>query len=263
MSETAGETTENWTSLRAYAEHKGVVLAAVQKAIQSGRIKADALRKDRRGRNAGIEWARADRYWAANTDPVEAARNGKFHDQQPGAAGAGITPAAAPESTAAPADAASMERPPVEGPAGQLDLQPPAAQAPSSKAGENDSYLKARTVKEQFAAKQAELEYLKAVGSLVDASAVGKALTQVLTQLKTSVMRISERKAQLLATETDPQRVHRILNEEFRSVFDECSRHYADLAVAGGVAERVAAVLPDSSEGAGAGAESNDLAMVG
>lgn len=286
MSEAAAQITDCWTTLRAYAAHKGVRLSAVQKAIKTGRIKADALRTDRRGRYVGIEQHRADRYWAENTDPVEAARNGKFHELPAEPAGRGTagpeTTGGATEPAAAGPDSAgksasdftpnSPQLPagPAGAPAGDLvDAANAATNAAAgrpaapARGGENDTYLQARTSKEQYAAKLAELEYLQAVGALVEAAAVGKALNTVLTQLGTTLMRIAERKAQLLATEQDPQRVYRILSEELRSALDECSRHFAELSVAGGTAERVVAVLPDSVESAGAGTESHDFAVVG
>ncbi|MCC6860066.1 MAG: hypothetical protein IT158_15970 [Bryobacterales bacterium] len=48
-------------SLRAYAKHRGVSLAAVQKAIQSGRITPDA--------DGRIDSERADAEWGAKTRP--------------------------------------------------------------------------------------------------------------------------------------------------------------------------------------------------
>jgi hypothetical protein len=52
---------KNLMSLRAYAAHRGCALQAVQKAIQSGRIK-----KDKSGK---IDAGTADIDWAKSTDP--------------------------------------------------------------------------------------------------------------------------------------------------------------------------------------------------
>jgi len=49
-------------SLRAYARHRGCSLAAVQKAISSGRIMPIGGK---------IDAKLADREWAANTDPMQ------------------------------------------------------------------------------------------------------------------------------------------------------------------------------------------------
>lgn len=260
MGENAAVVAEQWSSLRAYAEHKGVRLSAVQKAIASGRIKPDALRKDRRGRFCGIEWMRADRYWAENTDPDEAAKNGKFHQVPAVAAGSVAVPAVATKPAidagsggAEAVDASGAETPGASAPSGAEpprqvgDLVDAAAAAADGagaapKAGENDSYLQARARREYFNAQSAELEYLKAVGRLVDVAEVNQRLTEILIQVKTSVMQVAERKSQILAAETDPQRVHRILSDELRSALDERSRHFADIA-AEGAEERQAAVL--------------------
>ena len=209
-----------------YARHRGCAPNAVSKAISSGRIRA-AVTFDGDGNFVGIDAVRADALWAGNTDPVEAARNGKFYDQQPSAAG-GDEPAAADAVRAAQSVTGSNVAPQLAaGAAGQLDLQPPAPSAPSSKAGDSD-YLKARTEREQYAAKTAHLDYLKIVGKLVEAAAVRREVGEALAQLKTSLLRIPERTAQLLAAESDPARITRILGDELRMVLDECSRQFAD-----------------------------------
>lgn len=273
---------DHWMTLRAYAKHKAVRLSAVQKAISSGRIRPDALKVDSRGRYVGIEQVRADRYWALNTDPLEAARNGKFHNAPPAAgsqssaaqgsartgdvsantgneiprregdrpaaepglpavaSAVGAGPAAVqapriPSSSPEVDGLASVAAPGVAGSEGRADLLDV-----GTKNGDNDSFQQARTRKLQFEAKSAEVSYLQTIGRLVEAAAVQREVAEIFIQLKTSVMRIPERKAQILAAETDPARVHRILSEELRSVLDECSRHFADDA-AGGTEEPAAA----------------------
>jgi hypothetical protein len=210
-----------------YARHRGCAPNAVSKAINSGRIRA-AVTFDGDGNFVGIDAVRADALWAGNTDPVEAARNGKFYDAP---AAAGAKDPAAVESTVdgqgAVAVAVAAQQP--TGNTGDLDLQPPAASStPSSKAGDNDSYLKARAEREQYAAKSAQLDYLKTIGKLVEAAAVRREVGEALAQLKTSLLRIPERTAQLLAAESDPARITRILGDELRIVLDECSRQFAD-----------------------------------
>ena len=205
-----------------YARHRGCAPNAVSKALNSGRIRA-AVTFDAAGKFVGIDAVRADALWAGNTDPVEAARNGKFYDQPQAAADDGITP----REPGARADAGSNERPPVAAQAGELDFQQPAPAA-SSKGSDNDSYLKARSEREQYAAKSAQLDYLKTVGKLVEAAAVRREVVEALAQLKTSLLRVPERSAQLLAAEGDPARITRILGDELRMVLDECSRQFAD-----------------------------------
>jgi hypothetical protein len=60
-------------SLSAYAERRGVSLAAVRSAVQSGRI-AKAIRRNEAGKLLGIEPEQADALWKLHTDPAQAAR---------------------------------------------------------------------------------------------------------------------------------------------------------------------------------------------
>jgi hypothetical protein len=208
-----------------YARHRGCAPNAVSKAINSGRIRA-AVTFDAAGKFVGIDAVRADALWAGNTDPVEAARNGKFYDA-PADAGGTEPAAAGPASADKSASDITPSSPQLPaGPLGQLDLQPPSAS--SSKVSDNDSYLKARAEREQYAAKSAQLDYLKTVGKLVEAAAVRREVGEALAQLKTSLLRVPERSAQLLAAEGDPARITRILGDELRMVLDECSRQFAD-----------------------------------
>lgn len=55
-------------SLRKYAERKGVVIEAVRRAIQSGRLK-ESVTKDARGFPKISDPELADREWERNTDP--------------------------------------------------------------------------------------------------------------------------------------------------------------------------------------------------
>jgi hypothetical protein len=64
-------------SLRAYAKRRGCVLRAVQNAIESGRIAAASTRDPVTGYLNGVDPELADRLWARNTDPVEAARSAR------------------------------------------------------------------------------------------------------------------------------------------------------------------------------------------
>lgn len=60
-------------SLSAYAERRGVSLAAVRSAVQSGRI-AKAIRRNEAGKLLGIAPDQADELWKLHTDPAQAAR---------------------------------------------------------------------------------------------------------------------------------------------------------------------------------------------
>jgi hypothetical protein len=60
-------------SLRAYAERRGVSLAAVRSAVTSGRI-ARAMRRNEAGKILGIDPEQADALWKQHTDPAQAER---------------------------------------------------------------------------------------------------------------------------------------------------------------------------------------------
>lgn len=247
-----------------YARHRGCAPNAVAKAISSGRIKA-AVVYDAAGRFEGIRWQQADVLWAQNTDPLEAARNGKFYDAptpEQSAAAQGNAAAAGSEMVSHPpsgvdgiSDAEPVRERPTQqtlvaaavpgavvltGPAaGELDLGEPGPAA-TQKQSDNESYLQARAVKEQFAAKSAQVAYLQTIGKLVEATAVYREMQEILIQLKSRIRASHESLAQKLAAESDPARITRILDDESRRVFDECSRHFADDA-AGGAEESAAA----------------------
>ncbi len=210
---TCGVVMEDWISLRAYARHRGVALSAVQKAIEAGRV--TAVKRKPNGRLHKIEKLGADLQWAANTDPVEAARNGKF-------AGPGGDLLASESSNAptAPADSGATTAPP--------------ASSTSAAAREDQAeYLAARAKREGYMAETARLDHLERLGLLVSTAAVEQEMVEIFGQIKAGVLRIADRKAQILAAESDPARVHRILMDEFRTTFDECSRRFAAIAAGG------------------------------
>jgi len=218
-------------SLRAYARYRGVALSAVQKAIETRRV--TAIREEG-GRITGIERHQADEQWGKNTDPVEAARNGKLGAPAsvpaPGPASADVKTDPGPAVGSDPGAANSGAAP------GGADL----ALVGGAGAGDQGDYLAARAKREGYLAKQAELDYLEQIGRLVPSEEVEREVAEIFSQLKSNVFLISDRKAQILAAEGDPVRVHRLLSDEFRTVFDEFSGRLASEAAAG-AAEREAA----------------------
>jgi hypothetical protein len=216
-------------SLREFARRRKVTLGAVQKAIKSGRVGDDAIERNQLGRVVKIDEDLANAHWAANTDPVEAARNGQFHTPASGSAAAGTV-----ESPAVPA-----------GQGEQLQLEEPgatsAAPGVSAAAGGSQSqYLDARARRENFEAKSAELKYLENVGLLVSASEAREAAFRRYRTLRDKLINIPDRVATILAAERDPVVVHKLLTEELKRVLNELSDG-ARSAAAGGDSERMAA----------------------
>jgi hypothetical protein len=198
-----------------YARHRGCAPNAVTKAEDDGRIAAAVVR-DESGAFVGIKWRLADQLWAVNTDPGEAAKSGA---------------STIAKGTAVATDATLNLTPPQ---GEKADTAPPPSSDPHG-------FYEARARTEIFKAKQAELDYLEAVGLLVSSKDVEKEIAEIFGTLKNNVLRIADRKAQILAAETDPIRVHRLLSDEFRMVFDECSRRLASNAP-GGPEEREGAL---------------------
>lgn len=233
-----------WISLRAYARGRNppVALSAVQKAIDSGRV--TAVRRDAKGRLTGIDRVKADQEWLKNTDPDQAARTQGIHPaSERGAQLAG--PSAAEQL--APASGNRDE------PAAQLKLQPqgderaedgplPAGGAAAAKEenGKDFGYLEARAKREQFQAKQAELDYLEAIGELVPKAELTEAATKRYRAIRDKLLNIPDRLSAILAAEKDPIVVHTTLAKEIKQVLHELSDD-ARAEAARGVAESVAA----------------------
>jgi hypothetical protein len=217
-----------------YARHRGERSPnAVRKAEQSGRI-AKAVIRDASGELIGIDWRLADELWARHTDVDQAERNGKLVAPAPPPAPA----ASADVKTAVAGDGAAAGAANSEAAPGSPDLQ--LVGGAGAGAGDQGDYLAARAKREGYLAKQAELDYLEQIGRLVPSEEVEREVAEIFSQLKSNVFLISDRKAQILAAEGDPVRVHRLLSDEFRTVFDEFSGRLASEAAAG-AAEREAA----------------------
>jgi len=202
---------EEWMSLRAYARYRDVALSAVQKAIESRRVTAI---KEEGGRIIGIEKYQADLQWAANTDAAEAARSGTFQGTvKPAGAAAGEGVSALAGSAAAQGD---------KSPAG--DQQSPT--------GDQGNFLAARVKEAELRGELLELDKLERLGELLPRAEVRRMYSEIFAQLKIAAFRIPDRKAQALAGETDPVRIHRLLSDDLRQVFDEFSRQL-DVPAAG------------------------------
>ena len=200
---------DEWISLREFARRRSVALAAVQKAIESGRV--TAVRRNAAGRLVGIAAQLATDEWNRNTDPVEAAKSGKSLD----------TPAKG---------------------AGSLNLEPPAPSSPAAPAGSGDKgdYYEHRAMREKYAALREEREHLEALGMLVSAEQVAKVAGQRYRAIRDKLLNIADRQAAILAAETEPVQVHAILTAEIKRVLHELSDD-AQAEAARGAEERVAA----------------------
>lgn len=203
-----------------YARHRGCAPNAVTKAVTSGRI-AQAATLDESGRIASIDAQLADQLWAQNTDPAEAAKSKDLIGQQSGAldrmSSAGGDVSAARSETG--------------------DDTPQPAAGGNADQGE---YLAARAKREGFQAKQAELDYLEAIGELVSKRDHRQVSARRYRALRDAFLNIPDRVAAPLAAERDPARIHAELTKEIKRVLHELSDD-ARAEIARGVTERVAA----------------------
>jgi len=268
---------EEWVSLSEFARRRGVALFAVQKAIASGRV--TAVRRDDTGRLVGIEVAAATMQWDMNTDPVEAAKSGKVLGQVTRASSAAIAMPATEhpperaadasrgneaarsdlfpegharscESINGTADTAPFPAVPRE-PGADARIPPEAGEgtsavavvqtpAPAIPDKDPHGYYEARARREQFQSKQAELDYLQALGELVSSAEMRRISARRYRAIRDKLLNISDRLAAVLAAERDPAQVHAILTADIKRVLNELSDD-ASAELAGGVAERVAA----------------------
>lgn len=243
---------EDWISLREFSRRRGVSLTAVQRAIADGRVKA-VRRNEASGNLEAIEYHAGSREWNENTDLTQAART-TAAILSPAASGknspattSGALPAgpsvtaqgssALIEGRMAAGDGAKV--PPVAGSIGDLPFDQPAARANEGlAAAEKESYLGYRTRTEEFRAKQAELDYLVALGRLISRSAAREVAFRRYRAIRDKLENIADRLAPELAAERDPARVHAMLLGEIKQVLNELSAD-ARTESAGGPVESV------------------------
>jgi len=196
----------------AYTRYRGLKNHnSVQDAIRRGRLHGPALMKDERGRTLIIP-AIADLQWARNTDPAEAAKNGKDYSDQVQAAPGDLLSSvgAAPEPAGAAAD-------------GVLD------------ADADPSYHASRAKREAANAELARIELLEKLGMLVPSQDVAKAAAATARVVREAMLAIPDRVSSLLAAETDPSRVHSLLTNELRLALNGLAQRPEPVATAGAV----------------------------
>lgn len=198
-------------SVRAFARRVDRSHPTILQAIAEGRITAVA--RDGDGRTIGVYWHQALEQFVNRTDPTQAERTAQTHTTAP-------APAATIESAT---NNAQQEGRPV---------------APGAADGDH-GYLEHRARTEEFKSKQAELDYLEKLGTLVHAGAMTEASFQRTRTLRDQLLNIPDRISTIAAAERDPVRVHQIITDEIKRVLSEQSVDATQAA--GGVAERVAA----------------------
>lgn len=215
---------EAWISIREFSRRRDVALSAVQKAIESGRV--TSVRRDSNGRLEAIEFYAASAEWDRNTDPTQASRSGQGSGRDVGTApSAGELIDQAVVGDAATPDAATQKS--------VGELKPGADKDPHG-------YLKARATREQFDAKNSELDYLRAIGQLVSSDEVRAIAQRRYRAIRDQMLAIPGREAAVLAAERDPARCEAILMKAIKRVLHELADD-ARSETTRGTAERVAA----------------------
>lgn len=175
-------------SLRQYARHRGCSLAAVQKAIASGRIKIAKEETSGQKTYKYISAIDADVDWQNNTDPVQQ-RTATRKDK-------GIHESLSPYSSVPSSDNSE-----------QITLFPDASKEKQNHGGgesktgtgtHGEIYNKARAVRETFAAKKEELEYRKMLGELVEVESVRAQLFSFSSEIKQNLLTIPSRISPLI-----------------------------------------------------------------
>jgi hypothetical protein len=193
-------------SRRQYAAHRGVSEAAVRKALASGRI---GLEPD-----GTIDPARADREWAAKTDPAQQ-RGAHARDLQAATAdatararaGTKPVPRAALEAVTDTLREAGAEPEPGDAPAGEV------------------SFLRARMANEVLKAQTAKVRLGKMKGELVDRARAVSTVFDLARRERDAWIGWPPRVAANMAAElgADPHRVEQVLDRYLRE-------HLAELA---------------------------------
>ena len=196
-----GETLPELMGLREYGRHRGVSLAAVQKAISTGRIPVEIV-----GKHKKIDPKKADAAWDAHTAPKQAP----------------VTTRAGQRAFPGMEDVAQRS---------QVD------EHANGSVGNYNAY---RTLRERYTAGLTMLEYEQKSGTLISAEEVNRQYFELARELRDSILNIPERVAALLAATTKEDEAYKILTDELNSaltsVADKLAKRAGSASDVGGVA---------------------------
>lgn len=94
---------------------------------------------------------------------------------------------------------------------------PAAAAAPAQASSTNSTYHQAKTAREVFEAKTAEIEYRERSGELISKSVARAEMSTKVGLMREALLASSARLAPLLANETDAKKIRALLDAEHRS----------------------------------------------
>ena len=193
--------------LREYSRHRGVSLAAVQKALDTGRIQKES--------DGTINPVKANKAWEANTDQAQQ----RTHS-------AVIRPKQEPEPTMAPTTAPTLAPTlaPTTAPTTAPNLAPRSndpAVVPATKG--LPSYADSRSAHEYFKAQTAKLEYEQQKKILVLRKTVDDEIFSENRRVRDRLQNIPGRVAPILAAMTDILEIEKMIAQEIYDALVELS----------------------------------------
>ena len=100
---------------------------------------------------------------------------------------------------------------------------PPATAQKSGEVSKNATYMQAKTAREVYEAKNAQLEYEERSAKLIRVDTVKTALAVAFTTAREALLQIPSRLAPLLAAESDPASVQTMLHAEIHNALHQLS----------------------------------------
>jgi hypothetical protein len=104
----------------------------------------------------------------------------------------------------------------------------PAHEPPSPSGDPVTAYLRARAVKENFAARTAQLEYEERAGKLIPAVRASEYASSFSSIVKDGLMALPDRLAPMLAAVDDEKTIHRMLVAEVNAMLRKVSKAVSD-----------------------------------
>lgn len=103
-------------------------------------------------------------------------------------------------------------------PAAPATEQPASTPTAKEEKGSSSAYHKARTDKEQIEAQLKLIELRKLQGQIAEVAPILKAVHDTHAAARSALLQLPDRLAQMVAPETDPQKVHDLLRQECERV---------------------------------------------
>lgn len=112
--------------------------------------------------------------------------------------------------------------------AAAADRIPPVHESPAPSGDPVSAYLRARAVKESFAARTAQLEYEERAGKLIPAIRAAEYAATFSAIVKDGLMAMPDRLSPMLAAVDDEKTIHRMLVAEVSAALRKVSKAVAD-----------------------------------